>query len=94
MNVDILDEFFLKLNAQVAYIARDKPSAARRFKSDVIRAVKNLRSISPYQNRKSIHFENENIRDMIFKGYKIIYRVKPNENSIEVFGFVNYQEKP
>lgn len=94
MKVDILEEFSLKLNAQVKYIAKDKPLAARKFKSHVIQAVKNLRSIPPYQNRKSTYYEDENIRDLIFKGYTITYRILPEEELIEVFGFINYQEKP
>lgn len=93
MKVKILEVFFLKLNSQVAYIAEDKPAAARKFKSNVLKHVRALRSISPYTNRKSIYYEDENIRDLIFKGYKIIYQIKPVENTIEVFGFINYQEQ-
>lgn len=93
MTVKILNEFFQKLTVQADYIARDKPYAAQKFEIEVLELVNGL-GLIPYQNRKSIHYKDENIRDLIFKGYKIIYRVKPNENIIEVFGFMNYQEKP
>jgi hypothetical protein len=46
----------------------------------------------PYAYRKSIYFNDKNIRDLIFKGYTIVFRI--TENKIEIFGFVKYQEKP
>ena len=45
----------------------------------------------PYKNKQSIFFDDQNIRDLIFKGYIIVYRVK--ESEIEVFGFIKYEEK-
>ncbi len=41
----------------------------------------------PEKNRKSYYFNNENIRDMIFKSYTIIYEI--NENYIEIFTIFN-----
>jgi len=46
----------------------------------------------PFKNRKSIYFEEKNIRELIFKAYKIIYRIKSDKKIIEVFGFIK-QEK-
>lgn len=46
----------------------------------------------PYKNRRSIYFENENIRDLIFKGYTIVYLVKTDNKVIEVFGLIKYRE--
>jgi len=56
--------------------------------------LKSLKELSnyPYKNRQSIYFENENIRDLIFKGYTIVYFVKPELNIIEVFGLIKYRE--
>jgi hypothetical protein len=48
----------------------------------------------PYKQRKSIYFENDEIRDMILKGYVIVYKINNTDDSIEVFGFLKYQEKP
>jgi len=39
-----------------------------------------------------IYFDDTSIRDLIFKGYTIVFRII--DNTIEVFGFVKYQEKP
>jgi hypothetical protein len=37
-----------------------------------------------------MYFDDENIRDLIFKGYVIVYRIKPKETIIENFGFIKY----
>jgi len=91
MKIKILKSFSLKLADQVEFIAEDKPIAARNFKKDILNSLKDLNTL-PYKQRKSIYFEDENIRDLIFKGYTIVYRIKPKENIIEVFGFIKYRE--
>ena len=48
----------------------------------------------PYSNRKSVFFDNKEIRDLIFKGYVIVYRINKKEETIEVFGFTKYENDP
>jgi len=91
MKIKILLSFSLKLADQVEYIARDKPTAAKIFKKEVLDSIKGIGKM-PFKNRKSIYFEDENIRELIFKAYKIIYRIKSDKKIIEVFGFIK-QEK-
>lgn len=92
MKIKILKSFSIKLADQVEFIAEDKPIAARNFKKDILNSIKDLNK-QPYKQRKSIYFKDENIRDLIFKGYTIVYRIKTKENIIEVFGFVKYRER-
>ena len=40
MKIDIDDEFFDLLGEIVRFIAKDKPTAARKFKKDLILAIK------------------------------------------------------
>lgn len=42
MKIKILKSFSLKLANQVEYIAKDKPQAARKFKTDILRVIKEL----------------------------------------------------
>lgn len=42
----------------------------------------------PLKCRQSIFFESENFRDLIFRGYIIVYEIIPEANEILVFGFV------
>lgn len=92
MKIKILDVFSLKLADQVEYIAKDKPQAARRFKKGILKAIKELEKM-PYKNRRSIYFEDENIRDLMFQSYKIVYRILPSEKTIEIFGLIKEEEK-
>ena len=47
---------------------------------------------NPLIFRKSVYFDDNSTRDLIYKGYTIVFRI--NDNQIEVFGFVKYQDKP
>lgn len=46
----------------------------------------------PYSNRHSIYFDGEQYRDMVFKGYKVIYRVDAEQDTVYVIGLVNMQQ--
>lgn len=85
------DRFKNKVLNQAEYIAKDKPSAARKFQRELNANIKKLTKM-PFRNRRSIYFKDENIRDLIFKGYTITYQIKPNE--IIVFGFKKNQLTP
>ena len=72
MRLRILKSFGDKLNDQVDYIAQDKPGAARKFKSAVLSRIKGIPKM-PYGNRKSIFFDRDDIRDLVYKGYVIVH---------------------
>ena len=48
----------------------------------------------PYACRRSIFFERDDIRDLVFKGYVIVYKVDDSEKVVTVFGFSKYKNKP
>ena len=93
MRLRILKSFGDKLNDQVNYIAQDKPGAARKFKSDIIKRIKEIPKM-PYACRKSIFFDREDIRDLMFKGYIVVYKVDKDNGFITVFGFTKYKNEP
>lgn len=93
MKLKITREFRDKLNAQVDFIAKDKPSAARKFKNDIIKKIKDIPDM-PYKNKKSIFFDRDDVRDLVFKGYIIIYKVDQELQETEVFGFIKYEQSP
>ena len=72
------------------YIKKDKLSAAINFVSQLKEKINNIPNF-PYKYRKSIYFKNENIRDMTFKGYTVIYEIF--EQKIEIMSIFN-QNKP
>ena len=89
----ITTAFKTKLNYQVDFIAQDKPTAAQKFRDDILLHISRLINM-PYSNRKSMFFNNENIRDLVFKGYVIVYKIDEQEEEIVVFGFYKYQQNP
>jgi len=91
MRIIYKDSFVHRLENQLEHIAKDNPGAAGKFKRDLMARIKDIPR-NPLKYRKSIYFDNKTIRDLIFKTYTVVFRI--NKNSIEVFGFVGYQEKP
>lgn len=91
MKIKFSASFRKKLSHQIQYISQDKPKAARNFKNDLFQEIKKIPH-SPYSYRKSIFFENDQIRDLIFKGYIITFRINTTYAVIEVFGFYKYED--
>jgi len=74
------------------YIAQDKFGASQKFKDgldDLIDCLPNF----PFKFRKSEYFDNENIRDMIYKGYTIVYAIDIEKNTIDIIRIFN-KNKP
>lgn len=90
MKIRFEESFLNDLNDQVDYIAKDKPSAARNFKNDLLDNLSKYLKY-PLHFKKSIYFENQNIRDYVFKGYVIVYYFDLNTNIVTVFGIVKYR---
>ena len=89
MRIRVQDSFLKKLNRQVAYIAMDKPIAARNFKNRLLKHLSSLKNL-PYKHRKSIYFDDEEIRDLIFERYTIVFMI--NKVDIIVFGLIKDEE--
>ena len=91
MRIRFQEEFLFELNDQVHYISKDKPAAARKFKADLLRNIKNDLK-QPFYFKKSRYIDNENIRDYIFKGYVVVYEVDIENKIVSVFGFIKYKD--
>lgn len=88
MKIIYLKSFQARLNRQLSYIANDSPVNARRFRDGLKKSIQTIKG-QPYSNRRSIYFDDDNIRDLTYKVYTIVYRI--TEKNIEVFGFSKYQ---
>ena len=58
------------------YIAQDSPHYARRFVEKIFKAVEALND-HPQIGRKVPEADREDIRELLFQNYRIIYRIKP-----------------
>ena len=74
------------------HIANDKITASKKFNKDLNEQINNIPNF-PYKYRKSIYFNNDNVRDMVFKKYTINYEINLNKNTIFIFSIFN-QNKP
>jgi len=72
------------------YISIDSKTRANKFKIELKQIIEDL-VYMPYKFRKSIYFDDENIRDLIFKGYVIPYRIDKAKNIIFIVGINKYQ---
>ncbi len=93
MKIILSGKFLNKLQNQLDYISEDKPGAAQKFKKDIFKEIRQIVKL-PYKHRTSIHFKDDKVRELTFKGYLIIYRIIPEQNEIEVFGFIKYTREP
>ncbi|WP_379966929.1 type II toxin-antitoxin system RelE/ParE family toxin [Epilithonimonas sp. UC225_85] len=91
MRVETTTEFRRKVARQIKYISFDKPNATKNFKNIIFSEIKKLKEM-PYKNKQSKFFDDENIRELIIKGYSIIYIVEKEDKKIVVFGFHKWEE--
>jgi plasmid stabilization system protein ParE len=84
--------FLKQLKQIIEYIALDKPSASIKFKNELKKSI-NLIPNNPAMYVQSQYFNNKNIRDMIYKKYTIIYRIRPIKKEIQILRIFN-KNKP
>jgi plasmid stabilization system protein ParE len=93
MKIKLSASFRFKLAKQVRFIAQDKPQASRNFKNELLNEIRKIPDF-PYSYRKSIFFNDDYNRDLVYKGYVITFRIVKTRDSIEVFGFSKYEDLP
>ncbi len=81
-------QFKDELKAIAYYIRRDNVAASVAFVQTLKKKIKLLAG-SPYQYRKSIYFNHDNIRDMVYKGYTIVYEIDSEEKRLELLSIFN-----
>ena len=71
------------------FIAKDSLSRAREFRNELIAKIERTAQ-TPFICRKSINFNDESIRDLIFKGYVIPYLI--DDEVIYILGIYKANE--
>ena len=84
-------KFTTQIDEIIWYIAQDKRSAALRFAKELKKTITELKNF-PYKYRASYYYDDEHVRDMIFKGYTIIYRI--STDTIEILEIFNQNQPP
>ena len=92
MQIIRTEEYQKELLIILKHIVKDKISASKKFKKDLNIQINKIPTF-PYKYRASYYFDDENIRDMIFKSYTINYEIDLNKNTIFMLSIFN-QNKP
>lgn len=86
----IKDKFFvLQLFKILNYIKKDKLLPVKKFEKELNNKLLLLKQ-NPYMYKKSIYFQNDCYRDLIYKGYTVIYKIE-NE-TILILEIFKWQE--
>ena len=75
MNFEFDDRFIKTLNVIESFIALDSLERAEKFKNDIIDKISSL-DFMPKRCRKSTLANDESVRDLIFKGYIIVFKIQ------------------
>lgn len=73
------------------FIAIDSHQRANEFVLSLRNKIEVLPE-SPYMYRKSIYFDDETLRDLIHKGYVVVYKIDFDNNSIVILGINKYKK--
>lgn len=84
-------KYLKKIQSILGYIAEDSIVQAIKFQIELDKRIDDL-VFMPYKCRKSIYFDNDYIRDFIFKKYIIVYKIDVQKNHIIIVGINKYQK--
>jgi plasmid stabilization system protein ParE len=80
--------FDTELEVIISFIAEDSPNRALEFFDELVSKIEQIPS-SPYIYRKRESIHDENIRELIFKGYTIPFFIDKAKDKIIVLGIFN-----
>lgn len=83
MNIIKDDIFTNSLKQVLKYISQDSKAKASKFNIQLSKKIEKLPNM-PLKFRQSYYYENENIRDFVFKGYTIPYLVDIVNNTLVI----------
>ena len=81
-------EFVFSLEKKIQFIALDNPSAAKAFQKGILKSCQTLLEM-PYKCRQSIYHDDKTVRDLIYKGYTVVYAIE--EEFISVLALINQE---
>ncbi len=85
-------EYLDELKGIISFISIDSSNRAIAFKNQLDSKIENLVHF-PYKYRQSIHHQDKEVRDLIFKGYTIIYRIDVSKDQIAIVDIFKWIDK-
>ena len=74
MKIETTERFINDLRQIAEFIAKDSKQKAQNFKNELNTQISKI-ALIPLSARKNLEVDNENVRDLIFKGYVIPFYV-------------------
>ena len=85
-------KFSNALDTILDYISKDGVTNAVRFNRKLQKSINSIPNF-PYKSRKSFYYEDDNIRDYIFKGYTLPYLIDTNKNQIVILDIFKWIDR-
>ena len=85
-------EYSIALKVILSFIAKDSRNRALRFKSQLDNKINNLVNF-PHKFQQSKNHFDENVRDMVFKGYTITYLIEDEKDRISILDIYKWVDK-
>ena len=85
-------KYILVLKDLIKFISLDSKNRAVSFKNEIDKQINSLVDM-PYKCRKSIYFNDDTKRDLIYKGYTIVYKIDEDKDTITIIGMKKYQNE-
>ncbi len=81
------EEFVENLENILDFIAKDSLTRANEFAKDLKKKIENI-SFMPYRFTKNSTIDNEKVRNMIYKGYVVVFEI--GEEHIEILAIYKH----
>jgi len=85
-------EYSIALKVILSFISKDSKNRALNFKSQLDSKINNLVNF-PYKFRQSENHEDENVRDMTYKGYTITYLIENEKDRVSILDIYKWIDK-
>jgi addiction module RelE/StbE family toxin len=91
MRIEYSPRFNDELFEIYLYIATDSIIQADQFISKLKTTIEKIPSM-PYRHRHSLKSDNKEVRDLVYKGYVVVYRIVKSDKRIDIIGIFSENE--
>ncbi|WP_310440357.1 type II toxin-antitoxin system RelE/ParE family toxin [Sulfuricurvum sp.] len=91
MRIEYSPRFNDELFAIYLFIAEDIITQADLFISKLKTSIEKIPSM-PYRHRQSLKSDDKEVRDLIYEGYIIVYRIVKSDKRIDILGIFGENE--
>ena len=88
MIIEKSDRFKDELEVIIDFIAQDSVLHALSFYDEIVAKIQKIPE-NPYIHRKRVALNDENIRELIYKGYTVPFEIDTRNSKIIILGIFN-----